>query len=148
MPLFVRWPDTLNPGERNQVVQFIDLFPTLLDICKIDHQPKLPIDGVSLRDVLFDNGQLPQRRLFWQWNRGTPNYTHNAAVRDGSLKLVRPFVTRNIPRKNSTERAVLYDLSTEHQEARDVTAANSKQRDKLLKAVNEWARDVEQSRQR
>lgn len=148
VPLFMRWTGTLKPDDRTQVVQFIDLFPTLLDICEVDHQPKLPVDGVSLQAVLFTNESLPTRRLFWQWNRGSPSYSHNAAVRDGRWKLVRPFVTRNIPKVISNERAVLYDMATKPSERNDESAEHKNERDELLQALKEWSHDVARARAR
>ena len=148
VPLFVRCRGKLNPGERKSVVHFIDLFPTLLDVCAIDYEPKLPIDGVSLRKVLFDGDPLPSRHLFWQWNRGTPNYTHNAAVRDGRWKLVRPFVTRNIPKRDSQERSLLYDISANPAEFKDITAGHVDRSDVLQQTLTKWARNVERSRNR
>ena len=146
VPLFVRWPAKLEPGERRQVVHFIDVFPTLLDICGADYQAKLPVDGVSLRDVLFKNARLPRRRLFWQWNRGAPNYTHNAAVRDGRWKFVFPFVTRNIPKEDSREDAVLYDLLVDAAESRDLTPSQPDRAGELLRALTTWSTEIERSR--
>lgn len=148
VPLFVRWPGKLKPGDRNQAIHFIDLFPTLLEVCGIDHQPQLPIDGVSLRDVLFDNSALPARHLFWQWNRGTPNYTHNAAVRDGRWKLVRPFVTRNIPKGDSTAPATLYRIASDRGEDADLSAGDPDRRSAMIKALEKWSASVENDRRR
>lgn len=33
VPLFVHWPGRLQPGDRGQLVHFIDFFPTILDLC-------------------------------------------------------------------------------------------------------------------
>lgn len=148
VPLFVRWQGTLPPGQRKSIVHFIDLFPTLLDICEVEHRSKLPIDGMSLRGVLFGNTRLGPRQLFWQWNRGTPNYTHNAAVRDGNWKLARPFVTRNIPKQNSSERPVLYDIPRDPTESADVAGDHNIRVRALQQALTEWSRDVERSRSR
>lgn len=148
VPLFVRWAGKLKPEERSQIAHFIDLFPTLIDVCGIDHRPGLPIDGVSLRDVLFDDAQLASRQLFWQWNRGTPNYTHNAAVRDGQWKLVRPYVTRNIPKQDSQERSVLFDITQSPLESDDAASNHADRTITLQQALTEWAHSVERSRNR
>ena len=148
VPLFVRWPGILKPGDREQLVHFIDLFPTLIDLCGIDFQPTLPIDGVSFESVLTRDAELPPRRLYWQWNRGVPNYTHNAAVRDGSWKLARPFVTRNVPASNSDKRPLLFDLSKDRFEKEDTADAHPERLRELLRSLRDWSSDVEQSRLR
>ncbi|MEM9367940.1 MAG: sulfatase-like hydrolase/transferase [Planctomycetota bacterium] len=148
VPLLVHWPGQLDPGERDQAVHFVDLFPTLLEICNIEFEPALPIDGVSLRGLLFDNVRLRPRRLYWQWNRGTPNYTHNAAVRDGPFKLVRPFVTRNIPKRSSNERSVVYNLAQDLAEEHDVTSQHPVLSRSLMQSLTDWTRNVEEARTR
>lgn len=148
VPFFVHWPGTLKPGDRHQLVHFIDLFPTVIDLCQIDFQPKLPIDGVSFERVLTKNAELPPRPLFWQWNRGTPNYTHNAAMRDGSWKLVRPFVTRNVPKSSSHERPLLFDFSKDSAEKSGLEDSHPELVHEMVRSLSEWSRDVEKSRQR
>lgn len=148
VPLWIRWPGTLEAIDREQVVHFIDLFPTLLDVCGVDDRPALPIDGVSLRDVLFDNSPLPSRRLFWQWNRGTPRYSHNAAVREGDWKLIRPFVTRNIPKRESAEPATLYRIGAVRGESNDLSAGNPDRRSVMMNALKKWTASVENDRRR
>jgi len=50
----------------------------------------VPLDGQNVLPALRGEGhQLPPKR-FWQWSRGVPVITHNAALRDGDWKLVRP----------------------------------------------------------
>jgi arylsulfatase A len=148
VPLFMRWTGKLKPSERKSAVHFIDLFPTLLDVCEVGYEPRLPIDGVSLKDLLFDHAPLPTRQLFWQWNRGMPNYTHNAAVRDGPYKLVRPFVTRNIPKQDSQQQSALYDAMVQPNEHKNIADGRANRVNTMQKALADWSMDVERSRNR
>lgn len=148
VPFVVRWPDTLQPGERDQVIQFTDVLPTLADLLSFDVKDDLKWDGGSFRDILFDKnavGDLPPYR-YWQWNRGVPMYSHNAAIRDGDWKLVRPYVTRNVPDAESSARPVLYNIAEDPTESVDVSDENRTQYQKMRVYLRQWARDVENDR--
>ncbi|MEY3897664.1 MAG: Arylsulfatase [Verrucomicrobiota bacterium] len=56
VPLLMRWPGRIAPGERTQLAGVEDVLPTLLDLAKIDASatPHLPFSGVSLLASLED----------------------------------------------------------------------------------------------
>jgi arylsulfatase len=67
----------------------IDLFPTILDLCRIDIPEGLELDGRSLRPVLEERPvRWDDRSLFFHWQRGFPEPYRNIAVRKGDYKLV------------------------------------------------------------
>jgi arylsulfatase A-like enzyme len=70
---------------------FYDWLPTLCHLAGASIPADRAIDGQNVLPALRGEGagQLPQQR-FWQWSRGVPVPTHNAAVRDGDWKLVLP----------------------------------------------------------
>jgi len=45
--------------------------------------------------------------------------SHDAAIRDGNWKLVRPFVPKNVPKGDSDLSPKLYDLSNNFEESHD-----------------------------
>ena len=49
-----------------------------------------PLDGIDMSEILMGEPQDNAPRRFWQWNGYSPIGTTNAAVREGSWKLVRP----------------------------------------------------------
>ena len=69
-PLFVRWAGKIPEGKTiNHISAAIDLLPTLTDLASIDHQHEKPLDGVSLKSLLFsDNAAWPERLIFSHWN--------------------------------------------------------------------------------
>ena len=148
VPMFFRWTGRLKPGDRDQTVHFIDLFPTILDVCDARYEPALPIDGVSLRSILSGSPEQLSRPVYWQWNRGKPNYTHNAAVRLGHWKLVRPFVTRKVNPDDSRQEPVLFDLSIDGSEEEDVSAKHPDRYSAMLRDLNRWSGEVERERTR
>ena len=146
VPLFVRWTGSVDPGERGQPVHFVDFLPTILELCQIE--PHLPnaIDGKSFAGVLR-NADAPFAPLrFWQWNRGEPNFTHNAAVREGDFKLVRPFITRGIRVEDSTAPPMLFNLSADPTESRNIAHKHPNLVLRLNAQVSQWAMEVEQDR--
>jgi len=94
VPLMIRWPDGLEGGRHyHDLVHFTDWLPTLASAAGIELPHDAPIDGQNVLPALRGEGtsKLNQKR-FWQWSRGVPVITHNAAMRDGDWKLVRPGV--------------------------------------------------------
>ena len=158
VPLFIRKTDSFAPGNRNELVHFVDLLPTILDHCDVQWQPSNPIDGMSFHALLSgdsysgdsDSGDSATQddERYWQWNRGTPNYTHNAAVRQGEWKLVRPYVNRKSNPPDSTANPVLYHLASDPKETKDVAGRHPKKYAELLGKLNQWSKSVEQERRR
>ncbi|TWT67387.1 sulfatase-like hydrolase/transferase [Allorhodopirellula solitaria] len=151
VPFMIRWKGVLEPAHREEIIHFTDAVPTLIELCQLKApQADKPLDGASFAGLLsqrFATPELPEQR-FWQWNRITPLYTHNAAVRDGDWKLVRPFVTRNVPKGESNAAPRLYDLSKDRLESVDLADEHPAIRDRLTEDLNRWSKEVEQDRVR
>ncbi|MCS7468915.1 arylsulfatase [Stieleria sp. ICT_E10.1] len=150
VPFLVRWPGTFTPGEREHLVHFTDVLPTLMDLCGLKLPPTLELDGVSLAGLLAGNGddtELPGQR-YWQWNRTEPLYSHNAAMRQGKWKLVRPYVTRGVPKGQSKRPPALYDLAADPSESRDVAAQHPERVSRMNDSLEAWSQSVEQDRTR
>jgi arylsulfatase A-like enzyme len=63
VPLLVRWPGRITPGERKQFGAVEDVLPTILDLAGLrpDSVKHLPFAGVSLRPALFDAALVRDR---------------------------------------------------------------------------------------
>jgi arylsulfatase A len=149
VPLVFNWPAKFPAGERQSIAHFVDIFPTLVELggLKVPGHAR-PRDGASLVPVLSGGRERPAAPRFWQWNRSTPDYTHNAAMRDGPWKLVRPYVTRNVPAAPSTEAPVLYHLPTDPLEATDVSALHPGRTVRMRAALEAWSAEIERERRR
>lgn len=148
VPLYVCWPGQLQPSERKQMVHFVDLLPTIIDLCGIEPPTTHALDGNSFATVLRDSDAEFSPTRYWQWNRGHPNYTHNAAMREGAFKLVRPYVTRNSRLEDSLMPAALYDLASDPFESRDVTHEHPDIASRMLEQLQQWSSRVEEDRVR
>ena len=92
VPLLIRWPAGLTGGRHyHDLVHLTDWLPTLAAAAGVDVPGELALDGQNVLPALRGEGNAvldPKR--FWQWSRGVPCLTHNAAMRDGDWKLVVP----------------------------------------------------------
>lgn len=148
VPLFVRWTKTFSPGTRKQPVHFVDILPTVLALCGIQPEMGNRLDGRSFARVLHDANAPFSPTRFWQWNRGHPNYTHNAAIREGNYKLVRPFITRGSRLKDSHLPPMLFDLETDRTEQTDIARLHPKVVNRLNNRLTQWSKSIEADRTR
>ena len=148
VPFIMHWPGTIQPGTRSDIVHFTDVLPTLMDVCGLKHQPALPLDGRSFAALLKDGGSISTPPRFWQWNRHEPNYTHNAAMRDGPWKLVKPFVIKNKIKGDSDAPHQLYNLDNDPAEAVNLATQHPDRLKTMREALDAWSREVEKDRSR
>ena len=64
-PFFIRWPEKIKAGSKTDTISGgIDLKPTLLDLAGISDTGTLPMDGVSLKPLLFGDAENWPDRLY------------------------------------------------------------------------------------
>lgn len=131
VPCFIKWPKRIRPGsEVDRMAGHVDMFPTLLEACRVKTPGSLPIDGVSLMPILAgDVSDLPERYMFFQWHRGdAPELYNNCAVKSQRYKLV-----------NGKE---LYDLEKDLGEQTDVAAYHPVTVSRMRRAYEDWYHSV------
>ena len=148
VPFIMHWPGTIQSGKRPDIVHFTDVLPTLVEVCGLKHTPALPLDGRSFASLLKEGGSFASSQRFWQWNRHEPNHTHNAAMRDGPWKLVKPFVTKNKISGNSDAPYELFNLDNDPAEATNLAAQEPKRLEAMRESLHQWSRMVERDRAR
>ena len=148
VPLVVRWPGQFDHRKIDDFVHFVDIFPTILELCGVRHQTQPPVDGRSFAPLLTGKEQQEVTSLrYWQWNRGKPNYTHNAAVREGDWKLVRPFVTRTANPNDSLLPPVLYNLADDSKEQNNLASKHPERVARMNALLKTWSKSVEKDRE-
>lgn len=148
VPFVASQPGHIKPGQRGELIHFTDVLPTLVDFCGLKFTAKKPLDGRSFAPLLRGENAFAGPPRFWQWNRSQPNYTHNAALRDGPWKLVRPFVTQNKIKGDSPLPFALYQLDADPQETTDLAAQHPDRVQSMRALLEQWATAVEQDRAR
>lgn len=131
----------------DEVIHFTDVLPTLMVECNLEYDLEHTIDGSDFSPLLHrKQTQLPKYR-YWQWNRGIPEYSHNAALRYGSWKVVKPYIDHWMLMPGvSEEEPVLYNLEDDPGETTDVSKQNQRLFDELRVRLEHWSRSVEMER--
>jgi arylsulfatase A-like enzyme len=65
---FINWPGKIQPSEVKQAVHIIDWFPTLANVIGFHPEQAIDWDGLDLSPVLFEEGALVDRDLYWIWS--------------------------------------------------------------------------------
>ncbi|MCC6683312.1 MAG: arylsulfatase [Phycisphaeraceae bacterium] len=148
VPMIIRWPGHLQPADNDTLVSFIDFLPTLTAACGINLPESLDFNGRNVLDALASGDTAPDPVRFWQWNRGQPIYSHNAAMRDGDWKLVRPFVSRNVVTEESDLPPMLFNLRDDPGENNDLAEQNPQRVADMNAALTAWTQSIERDRTR
>ena len=129
VPAIVSYPAKLPSGVTcDQVITGMDWFPTVLELCQIQHSgPKL--DGHSLLPMLGNaNAKTPYEVLHFQWQS-------RWCVRRGDWKLVQNG-------KNGKTQLSLHNLADSEPEAQDYAKEKPQLVEELCTLHNVWANDV------
>ncbi|MFG0332917.1 MAG: arylsulfatase, partial [Maioricimonas sp. JB049] len=121
VPCFIRWPggQLLPPQDIDELSHVQDLLPTLIELCGIEHQFPVPLDGLSLAGLLRGELQeLPDRMLVINYsrmpranqptpaNRATPR-REGAAVMWKQWRLLRDVELYNLAEDPHQDRNVI-----------------------------------------
>jgi arylsulfatase A-like enzyme len=107
MPLIVRWPNHIAPGEVSGLISaFWDFLPTAAEVARV--KPPSDLDGISMMPTLLGQTQTNRHDfLYWEFHeRG-----FQQAVRMGDWKAIRP---------QAGEPLELYDLKRDQAEKTNV----------------------------
>lgn len=130
VPMVVSWPGRVKPGSTDLPVATVDLYPTLLDLCRAAAPPAQPLDGTSLAGFLAGEAPPERERLFWHFPCYVGKATPSSAVREGDWKLVEFF--------EDGGHVELFNLRDDPHEQNDLAAAEPKRADTLTKTLRAW----------
>ena len=122
-PLFMKWPGKIPSGKTiEQISGAIDLLPTLTDLAEIDHTINLPLDGVSLKTLLFEeNPNWNDRLIFNHWRGKT-------SVRSQKYRL--------------DHEGGLFDMENDRSQLEDLSALLPEIKEQLVTSREEFKHDV------
>lgn len=131
----------------DEVIHFTDVLPTLLEVCNLQYDLEHEPDGSDFSPLLHGKQAALTQYRYWQWNRGVPEYSHNAALRFGPWKVVKPYTDHwMLMPEVSEEEPVLYNLENDPGETTDVSEQNQRLFDELRVRLEHWSRSVEMDR--
>ena len=111
VPCILRQPGTIPAGTSSGLACSLDFFASLSSLAGVRMQPKTQIDSVDVSAWWKDPTTANPRDVFFYYRQNTPE-----AVRQGRWKLK--------VRDNDADTALLYDLSTDIGETRNVYGEN------------------------
>ena len=133
VPLIVRWPGRVVPGQTAVPAITHDLYPTMLAAAGAAVPEGQTLDGIDLTPLLT-GGDAPaaDRPLHWHY----PHYHHTrpaAAIRRGPHKLIHYF---------EDGRDELYDLAADLGETNDLSGERPELTAELATQLRDWQRSV------
>ena len=133
-PIMIRWPGKVQPGERPELANSIDLAPTILKACGLE-----PTDTMQGIDLLDDTALAKRKSTHGACylhnavdiHKPSANLTHRWLI-NGNWKLILPHK----PNTNATE-PELYNLTKDPHETQNLAKTNPHQAKRLAKQLNE-----------
>ncbi|MBD2699964.1 sulfatase [Spirosoma sp. BT702] len=139
-PFIAYWPTKIKPGTvSDQVINTLDVYPTLLEIADVKPEPGLILDGISMKNVLIGNKKPVSRTLYWHYPLPKPHFLGGrsaGAIRVGDFKLIEYF---------DREQVQLFDLAQDISEQHDLSEHMPSVRSKLLSQLREWRKKTAKS---
>ena len=144
VPAIISWPGgDLPKGQvRNQWAGSVDWFPTLADLTGVDIPNPTEMDGISLRDVIYNNAASGHDVMHWA--TGNPEaMTNSWAVRKGPWKLLG---NPQYPAKKLTftedDKLYLVNLSQDSTESKNLRMEHPEVAAELMMLHEDWLKDV------
>ena len=128
VPLFIRWPDGQLTGGRDidKLVAHYDLLPTFVDLLGFDYNSVKPLDGTSLKPLLYNSKQKWPDRILYMDTQRLQNLVKykNYTVMDDNWRLI-----------NGKE---LYDMSVDRGQTKNVINEHPAEAEKLAAGYEKW----------
>jgi len=127
VPAVAWWPGHIKEGwTSDELTVGMDLLPTIMDIVGVDISNQRKFDGISIKDHLLNQTDLPDRIVFFGYE---PKL--GTAMRDGHWKML-----------TKGDVVELYDLSKDIKETTNI-ADKYPERTKAMKAaIEKWKQEV------
>ncbi len=122
-PFLIKWKGKILSGEKiNEIAGAIDILPTLTDLAGINVLPEKPLDGKSLKPLLFDkNVNWEDRMIINHWGRST-------SVRSKKYRL--------------DTRDMLYDMENDPGQLKNIYTEKPGVAAKMIQAKEKWKAEV------
>jgi len=135
-PYLIFVPDQNSNGRKSEYpVTGADFFPTILDYAQINLLPEQHADGISLKPLINDGVNLPERPLYWHYpHYGNQGGDPSSVIREGDWKLIY-FYEENINE--------LYHLGNDPYEQDNLASIHPDITNTLSLKLMKWLKDVD-----
>jgi len=131
VPAVARWPGQIKPGwVSNELIVGMDLLPTIMDIVGVDISKEREVDGISVKDHLLSQADVPDRQIFFGYE---PKL--GTAMRDKNWKM-----------QTKGDVVELYDLSVDIKETTNVADQHPDRVKEMKSAIEKWKLEVAPNR--
>lgn len=135
VPFFIHWPkgEIVKGKDISTITSYIDVMPTLLDLCKVKPLSKASIDGISLTPLIYGQSEKWSDRILFtdtQREEHLVKWKQFAAMTD---------------RWRLVGKDELYDITIDPGQKNNVAAQHSEMVEKLSSAYQKWWSDVSQN---
>ena len=128
VPLFIRWPDGQLTGGKDigKLAAAYDMLPTFVDLLDLDFNPVKPMDGTSLKPLLYNQADnWPNRTLYIDTQRLQNLVKYRKyTVMDDNWRFV-----------NGSE---LYNMNTDRSQTKNVIDQHPEVVEKLAEGYERW----------
>ena len=127
VPAFAWWPGHIKAGWKSDALLVgMDILPTIMDIAGIDISGQRNFDGISMKDHLLNQADMPDRQVFFGYE---PKL--GTAMRDGNWKM-----------QTRGDVIELYDLSKDIKETTNLADRYPGRTKEMKAAIEKWKREV------
>jgi arylsulfatase A-like enzyme len=126
VPAIAYWKNEISPGEVEQTVLSMDIFPTIVDLTDRTNLLEIEFDGASFLGLLKDSDVVIQsRKLFWKFG------DNKKAVRFKNWKYIK-----------HNQEEYLFNLSEDIEEGNNLIDSFPDLVDSLTSYLHEWEEDM------
>ena len=143
VPAIISWPGNIPSGEvRHQWAGAVDWLPTLADFAEVEVSDPSVLDGMSLRNVILNNGDSPHDLMFWA--TGNPERINNSwAVRKGPWKLLgNPYDPTKKLSFSEEDKLYLVNLAQDSTESKNLAKQHPEVVSELNQLHKEWIKEI------
>ena len=124
--------------EVNERFAHIDVLPTIANLCEIQINADIKLDGVSMLPFLnVSTSQKLERSLFFEWQRSYPEKYKNMAVIKNGFKLI-----GNTQEDAAISQFELYNLNEDPYESVNIIDKQPKVSNELKNEIDNWYFDI------
>jgi len=142
VPFYMKVPKHVKSQKKvRSSAAHIDVLPTLAEMCGVEIPDQIKLDGISLKDEVYDGIKIPKRPLFFEWQRSYPEKYRNMAVMYDDYKLI-----ANSSDEGDLSNFELYNMEKDPYEAVNIKNENKSLVIDLKSKIDGWFEDIMKSK--